>query len=73
MITESFRYDKNLLLSFSVFRFFNRDGNGTLTGWLGGVDGDEVSKGGCSGASLLTSPSSSRGMVGSGVIGCELG
>ena len=61
MITESFRYDKNLLLSFSVFRFFNRDRNGTLTDWLGGVDGDGVAKGGCSGASLLTLPSSLRG------------
>ena len=59
MITESFRYDKNLLLSFSVLRFFNRDGKGTLTGWLGGVDGDGVAKGDRSGASLLTSPSSS--------------
>jgi hypothetical protein len=59
VITESFRYDKNLLLSFSVLRFFNREGNGTFTGWKGGVDGDEVTKGGCSRASLPTSPFSS--------------
>lgn len=45
VITESFRYDKNLLLSFSVLRFFRRDGNETLIGWLGGVDGDGVAKG----------------------------
>ena len=46
MTTESFRYDKNLLLSFSVFWFFNREGNGILTGWSGGVDGEGVVKGG---------------------------
>ena len=73
MITKSFRYDKNLLLSFSVFWFVNRDGNGILTGGLGGVDGDGVAKGGWLGASLLTLSSSSRGLFGSGVIGCELG
>ena len=57
--TESFRYDKNLLLSFSVFWFFNRDGNGILTGWLGGIDGEEVVEGGCVGILLPTSFSSS--------------
>ena len=73
MTTESFRYDKNLLLSFSVFWFFNRDGNGILTGWLGGVDWDGIVKGGWLGVSMPTSSSSSRGLFGSGVMGDELG
>ena len=71
--TESFRYDKNLLLSFSVFWFLNRDGNGILTGWLGRVDGEGVVKGGWSGVLPPTSSSSSPGLFGSGAMGDELG
>ena len=66
--TESFKYDKNLLLSFSLFCFLRRDGYGILGDWLTGVVGEDDAWGGCSGGSLYACPSSPEGVFGSVVL-----